>query len=301
MTIRTTIKTAAFASLSTLALVSGIANAGYHNCGDHLGIGGHALHEAESFSTIGTAWLPGVNTARAFDGTPMAGGATWSVMAPGISDVGGWDPHGGAATTEFDALYGAGVSATASFGAALDLWASVSGFTNLGMVTDGGGGFGASDADGGGAGDIRVGAVFIDGNVGPNVLAHAYTAGTEEWCLNDAALCGNSPGGSVLGDVHFDDANLWSDGGTGGTIDFFTVAVHELGHALGLGHSDVVGSIMEAIYAGPRRTLHEDDIAGIQALYGPDIMLPPGIPAPGTLLLFLLGAASLLSFRKLRA
>ena len=49
--------------------------------------------------------------------------------------------------------------------------------------------------------------------------------------------------------------------------DVETVLLHALGHALGLAHSDVVGAVMEATYAGVRRTLHQDDINGITALY----------------------------------
>jgi len=48
------------------------------------------------------------------------------------------------------------------------------------------------------------------------------------------------------------------------------VAVHEFGHSLGLEHSNVRQSIMYPWYKGyvPDIKLTEDDIKGIQALYG---------------------------------
>jgi peptidoglycan hydrolase-like protein with peptidoglycan-binding domain len=79
----------------------------------------------------------------------------------------------------------------------------------------------------------------------------------------------NSPV-AIQGDTHFDEAETWTitvPPGAGQT-DLTTVAIHEFGHALGLNHSPVVGSIMEAFYGGPRRVLHGDDIAGITAIYG---------------------------------
>jgi len=80
------------------------------------------------------------------------------------------------------------------------------------------------------------------------------------------------PGGPtpIQGDTHFDEAETWTiTVPTGaGQIDLTTVAIHEFGHALGLNHSPVVGSVMEAFYAGPRRVLHGDDIAGITSIYG---------------------------------
>ena len=83
--------------------------------------------------------------------------------------------------------------------------------------------------------------------------------------------------------MHFDDSNVLSDGGGAGTIDFYTVVLHELGHALGLGHSTVAGSVLEAFYGGARRTLTADDIAGNRSIYGP-------VPEPATSVLMLLGA-----------
>jgi len=53
----------------------------------------------------------------------------------------------------------------------------------------------------------------------------------------------------------------------GDDFDVETVYLHENGHALGLGHSEVVGAVMEAVYDGKRRMLHQDDIDGISFLY----------------------------------
>ena len=75
--------------------------------------------------------------------------------------------------------------------------------------------------------------------------------------------------GPIRGDTHFDDAETWTVTiPTGGGFDLVTVAAHEFGHALGLQHSSVAGAIMQPIYGGPRRFLGNDDILGIQSLYG---------------------------------
>jgi len=78
-----------------------------------------------------------------------------------------------------------------------------------------------------------------------------------------------NPHPGIAGDMHFDDAETWSDTGAGGTIDLLTVAIHELGHALGLRHSNDSNAIMFPTYSGPNHTLGSDDIAGIREIYTP--------------------------------
>ncbi|XP_056139446.1 collagenase 3 [Lampris incognitus] len=88
---------------------------------------------------------------------------------------------------------------------------------------------------------------------GPNgLLAHAYP-----------------PGKDIGGDTHFDEDELWSKDST--SYNLFLVASHEFGHALGLAHSSDPGALMYPIYSYARGyPLAEDDIEGIQALYGPN-------------------------------
>jgi len=48
------------------------------------------------------------------------------------------------------------------------------------------------------------------------------------------------------------------------------VAIHEFGHAIGLGHSEKREAIMWQYYSGfhPIRELPEDDLVGVHTLYG---------------------------------
>jgi predicted Zn-dependent protease len=65
------------------------------------------------------------------------------------------------------------------------------------------------------------------------------------------------------------------------------VALHELGHNLGLEHSNVRSSIMFPYLLHGNNGLENDDIAGIQALYGrpqikPSTSTPPTPPSGNT-------------------
>ena len=71
------------------------------------------------------------------------------------------------------------------------------------------------------------------------------------------------------GRLHFDESEHWTVNTNRG-CNLLWVAVHEIGHSLGLKHSNVRGTIMWPTYSGynPNMRLHSDDIRGIQSLYG---------------------------------
>lgn len=92
---------------------------------------------------------------------------------------------------------------------------------------------------------------------GPNgTIAHAYLP--------------NGRFGDLDGDIHLDDSEAFNNHGRWG-YSLYKVLAHELGHSLGLDHSDVAGSIMVPDYQGFSEkpfNLHEDDIRAVQVLYG---------------------------------
>jgi hypothetical protein len=84
-------------------------------------------------------------------------------------------------------------------------------------------------------------------------------------------------GGTDAGDIFFNTSQHWTT--NGGPYDLETVAIHEIGHALGMDQSQVQAADMYASYLYAKQTLTSDDIAGIQSIYGapaPDAYEGPG-------------------------
>lgn len=126
--------------------------------------------------------------------------------------------------------------------------------------------------------DIKIGFFAGDHNDeepfdGPmGTLAHAFSPpaghfhldGDENWVIDGAPIV---------------DGNFFS---ILSAVDLESVAVHEIGHLLGLGHSSVEDAIMfPTLGAGTRRVeLANDDIQGVQELYGSN----PNFTGPSTVL-----------------
>lgn len=95
------------------------------------------------------------------------------------------------------------------------------------------------------------------------------------WTANDPDGMLGEPGGVLAynffprygGDMFIDDTEPWTIGDQG-EFDLIIAATHEIGHGIGLDHSEYTDAIMYA-YAGFAKILGPDDIAAIQALYGP--------------------------------
>jgi len=99
-------------------------------------------------------------------------------------------------------------------------------------------------------GDIRIGAVDLGtGVLGETFLPPPYNGGTDA--------------GDIF--LNSDPIATWN---INSAYDLETVAIHEFGHALGLGESQITTACMYAYYNGTKQSLTSDDIAGIQSVWG---------------------------------
>lgn len=72
------------------------------------------------------------------------------------------------------------------------------------------------------------------------------------------------------GDIYFDDDEVWTIGSATGK-SLLWVATHEIGHAIGLSHSNIKEAVMFPYYkytGGKDFKLHADDKLGAQTAYG---------------------------------
>lgn len=133
---------------------------------------------------------------------------------------------------------------------AFDVWSAVADI-QFTQVADNGAAFDAPAAT---SGAIRVGAHTFDGAGG--VLAHGYFPPPN--------------GNTAAGDIHFDASENWACSDTGPEFDIGIVAIHELGHAIGLNHeTPPPTAIMNPFYSAALDMLQPDDILGAESIYGP--------------------------------
>jgi hypothetical protein len=95
-------------------------------------------------------------------------------------------------------------------------------------------------------------------------------------------------GGNIASDVFFDSDDPWQEMGTQSQPDILGAMIHELGHTLGLAHSEFDTANMFWIFhrfsgLGTGQ-LFADDIAGIQSIYGAGVgsVTPLAVPEPAS-------------------
>ncbi len=142
-----------------------------------------------------------------------------------------------------------------------------------------------ADVSSGAVADIRIGfADFTDGGKyagsSGQMLGTAYSSWSGIYFKPGAMV--------VLQDPTFWAWNTDSTGNAtykGTSVSAQQILTHEIGHALGLQHSDTPDDIMYELVSLQNRVFSADDINGIQALYGKPVNpttpnTPPDLPGP---------------------
>lgn len=111
--------------------------------------------------------------------------------------------------------------------------------------------------------DVFITDAFLDGSGG--------TLGVAEWFTNGAGSINSST-------ITFDRAEFYQSG----DLELYKVALHELGHVLGLDHPNDPGVLMNAFISPYLTDLAPGDITGAQYIYGSEdgSVLPGGGSAP---------------------
>lgn len=141
------------------------------------------------------------------------------------------------------------------FQAAAAIWQAVAN-VNLVQVGDAGG---ALDVYGNQQGDSRFGDIRIS--------AVPLPYGTMGVAFSPPPI----NGGTGAGDIVINSTMDWK---INSNWDLRTVAIHEFGHALGMGHSAISAATMYSYYTVMKQTLNTDDVTGIRTVY--DARQPDG-------------------------
>ncbi|TWU30046.1 matrixin family metalloprotease [Bythopirellula polymerisocia] len=221
-------------------------------------------------------------------GSP-GGTITWSLMPTGTG-LDASAPSYIQGTSDLTAVFnqvGGEAAALAMIQSAFDHWSSVADIEFVYVGVDDGTPFSAPYATGQVLGDIRIGAFEIDGFSAAVGFAPPPNGDTT---LEADVIFNNKPDISfyVAPEAEGELYDLYPAGGGFYRNDFEGLVAHELGHALGLAHSDLPNGLMCGYvdsgfdgslcsYYDPdhdgkapvNRIPDPDDVAGVQFLYGP--------------------------------